>query len=342
MAGPDESSFRYAHWATPDPEWDKYKDFENPFAGLESPSVPAMREIMSKTPINFPYKRDEVTGVVISHQSIEARDGVELELRIYKRGDLNSDAVLFFVTHGGGWAMGDHNTEEAMNRLVAKRTNSVVVSVNYRLAPEFPFPFPVNDSFDALQWCRENAKSFGVDPNRVIVGGSSSGGNIAAALALKDRDEGIGAVFGQVLNIPDICHPAHFPRDKYEYSSPEQNKNGPIITMEAAHWLWDLYCPTAGADSYASPLLAESHKGLAPALIQVAGRDPGRDEGLAYSEGLKKAGVAVKTKVYPGLPHAFHLFPDLEDTMTYHNTVVDWINFLDKDMAKITKFDKRV
>ncbi|KAL4794081.1 alpha/beta hydrolase fold-domain-containing protein [Aspergillus venezuelensis] len=341
MTSIDESTFRYAHYATPDPEWDKYKDIESPFAGLESLSLPKMREILSEMPIPFPYERHEVAGVEISHRQIEARDGAELELRIYKHQDTKHDAVLFFVTHGGGWAMGDHNTEETVNQLVAKRSNSVVVSVNYRLAPEFPFPYAVNDSFDALQWCRENAKSLGIDYNRVIVGGSSSGGNIAAALALKDRDEGIGAVFGQVLNFPDTCHPAHFPRDKHEYYSPEQNKDAPVITTEAAHWLWDLYCPTCGADPYSSPLLAETHKGLAPALIQVAGRDPGRDEALAYSESLKRAGVAVKTKMYAGLPHAFHLFPDLEATMTFHNTVVDWINFLDKDMAKIIKFDKR-
>ncbi|KAL4926198.1 alpha/beta hydrolase [Aspergillus undulatus] len=340
MGATDETPFRYAHYATPDPEFDKYKDLETPFAGKQL-SIPAMRETMSQMPIHFPYEKHEVTGVAISHQEIRARDGAELELRIYRDESTGPDAVLFLVTHGGGWALGDHNTEEAMNRLVAKRTNSVVVSVNYRLAPEFPFPYAVNDSQDALQWCRENAKSLGIDPNRIIVGGSSSGGNIAAAIALKDRDEGIGAVIGQVLNIPDTCHPAHFPRDKYEYHSPEQNKDAPIITTEAAHWFWDLYCPTTGAHPYASPLLAESHKGLAPALIQVAGRDQGRDEALAYSEALKQAGIPVKTKIYPGLPHAFYLFPDLEATMTYFNTIVDWVNFLDKDMAKITKFDKR-
>ncbi|KAL4780074.1 alpha/beta hydrolase fold-domain-containing protein [Aspergillus varians] len=325
-------SLRYAHYATPDPDFDKYKDIESPFAGNEDISVSAMREVLFNMPVSFPYDTMEVVSVVISHRKIKARDNAELEPRIYRDKDAGSNAVLFFVTHG--WALGDH-AAEAMNRLIAKKTDSVVVSVNYRLAPGYPFPYAVNDSLDALQWCRKNAEALGIDSDRVIVGGSSSGGNIAAALALKDRDEGTGAVFGQVLNIPDICHPAHFPKDKCEYYRPEQNKDAPVITTEAAQWFWSLCCSSAGQDAYVSPLLAKSHK-----VVQIAGRDPGRDEVLAYTEALKKAGVPVKTKVYPGLPHAFHLFPDLEATPTFYNTVVDWINFLDKDMSKITKFDR--
>ncbi|KAL5338156.1 alpha/beta hydrolase fold-domain-containing protein [Aspergillus crustosus] len=334
-------TYKYAHYAIPDPDFDKYKDDESLSPLLSEISVSEIRANVSGKPLFFPYERSEVASVEISHQHITIRDGAEIELRIYKNREIEESAILFFVAHGGGWVLGDHDTEEAMNRLVAKRTSSVVVSVNYRLAPEYPFPYAINDSWDALQWCRNNAHSLGVDANRVIVGGSSSGGNIAAALALKDRDDGIGAVFGQVLNIPDICHPAHFPTDKYEYYSPEQNKDAPILTTKAAHWLWDLYCPDDGANPYASPLLAESHEELSPALVQVAGRDPIRDDGLAYSEALKAAGVPVKTKVYPGLPHAFHLFPELEDTTVYYDTVVNWINYLDKDMAKINKFDKK-
>ncbi|KAL3486462.1 Alpha/Beta hydrolase protein [Aspergillus germanicus] len=322
-----------ARYAIPDPDFDKYKDMENPFTGADGLSVSAMREIFSQMPVSFPYAEKAAANVRVRHQQITARDGAELDLRIYKDAHVVGKAILFFVTHGGGWVLGDHNVEEGMNRLVAKKTNSVVVSVNYRLAPEFPFPYAVNDSFDALQWCRQNADALGIDANRVIVGGSSSGGNIATALALKDRDEGINSILGQVLNFPDTCHPAYFPKDKYMYSSPEQNKDASVHRLHSLSS--DQYCPNNGADPYASPLLATSHRGLAPALIQVAGLDPVRDDGLAYSEALKAAGVPVKTKVYPGLPHAFYLFPDLQETPTYFNTIVDWINFLDKDLAKI-------
>ncbi|KAL3471490.1 alpha/beta hydrolase fold-domain-containing protein [Aspergillus californicus] len=338
---PADRPFRYAGYAIPDPDFDKYNELENPFAAEDGLSVSRMREVASNLPVSFPYNESSVSSVAITHRLIKARDGADLELRIYKNKECPSNAILFFVTHGGGWVLGDHDAEEAMNRLVAKRTDSVVVSVDYRLAPEYPYPSAVNDSFDALRWCRGNAETLGVDANRVIVGGSSSGGNIAAALALKDRDDGINAVVGQVLNMPNTCHPNYFPKDQYEYYSPEQNKDAPIMTTEAAHWFWDLYCPEAGAEPDASPLLAKSHKGLAPALVQVAGRDPVRDDGLAYSEALKKAGALVKTKIYPGLPHAFYVFPDLEATPTYFNTIVEWINFLDRDLSKIMKFDER-
>ncbi|KAE8376926.1 alpha/beta hydrolase fold-domain-containing protein [Aspergillus bertholletiae] len=322
-----QQPLRYAHYSTPDPDFDKYKDMPNPFAEVDTLSAVEMRAIMSGLPVTFPYDEAITESVEISHRTITARDGAELELRIYKDTAVShsTNSTLFFVTHGGGWVLGDHQAEEAMNRLVAKKTNSVVVSVNYRLAPEYQYPYAINDSFDAMQWCRQNADDTGINPNKIIVGGSSSGGNIAAVLALKDRDEGTGAVIGQILNVPDICHPAHFPRDKYEYNSPEQNKDAPVMSTQTAHWFWEQYCPTAGADPYASPLLAHSLTGLAPALIQVAGQDPIRDEALAYGKTLESAGVPVQTKVYAGLPHAFHIFPDLKATTTFYDTIIEWI-----------------
>ncbi|KAE8361109.1 alpha/beta hydrolase fold-domain-containing protein [Aspergillus caelatus] len=323
-----ERSLRYAHYSTPDPDFDKYKDMPSPFAEMKTLSAVDMRAIMAQVPVMFPYDEAITESVEISHRTMTARDGAELELRIYKNRDVGQKSTLFFVAHGGGWVLGDHQAEEPMNRLVAKKTNSVVVSVNYRLAPEYQFPYAVNDCFDAMQWCRQNADTLGINPMKIIVGGSSSGGNIAAVLALKDRDEGIGAVIGQVLNIPDICHPAHFPKDKYEYNSPEQNRNAPVMPTHAAHWFWEQYCPTAGANPYASPLLSHSLEGLPPALIQVAGQDPIRDEGLAYCEALEEAGVPVQRKIYAGLPHAFHLFPDLKATTEFYDTIIEWIRTL--------------
>ncbi|KAE8386314.1 alpha/beta hydrolase fold-domain-containing protein [Aspergillus alliaceus] len=326
----NEKPLRYAHYSVPDPDFAKYKAMPNPFAELDTLSPAGMREIMSHMPVTFPYDEAIVSSVEVNHRTIKVRDGAEIKVGIYKDKDVGPNATLFFGVHGGGWVLGDYQSERPMHLLVAKKTKSVVVGVNYRLAPEYQFPHPVNDCFDALQWCRENADTLGINPNRIIVGGGSSGGNIAAALAQKDRDEGIGAVIGQVLNIPDICHPAHFPKDKYEYSSPEQNKDAPIMPTHAAHWFWEQYCPTAGVDPYASPILAKSLEGLPPALVQVAGLDPIRDEGLAYCEALEDAGVPVQRKVYPGLPHAFYLFPDLKATSVFYDTVVDWIIALEK------------
>lgn len=129
----NEATYRYAHYAIPNPDFDKCKDMENPFANSEGLSVPAMCEIMAHMPVTFPRDERDFPSVAIRHQTIRARDDAELNLRIYKDKDVGKDPVLLFVAHGGGWILGDHNAEEAMNRLVAEKTNSVVVRANYRL-----------------------------------------------------------------------------------------------------------------------------------------------------------------------------------------------------------------
>ncbi|KAB8265411.1 alpha/beta hydrolase fold-domain-containing protein [Aspergillus pseudonomiae] len=277
-----EQPLRYVHYSIPDADFDKYKEMPSPFAEMNTLSAVEMREIMSQLPVTFPYDESITESIEISHRNITARDGVELELRIYKDNTVGQNSTLFFVAHGGDMK------------------------------------------------CRDNADTLGINPKKVIVGGSSSGGNIAAVLAMKDRYEGIGAVIGQVLNVHDICHPAHFPKDKYEYHSPEQNKDAPVMPTHATHWFSEQYCPTAGAEPYASPLLAHSFTGLGRALIQVVGQDPIRDEGLVYGEALEKAGVPVHTKVYAGLPHAFDLFPDLKATAAFYDTIIEWITTFQK------------
>ena len=129
----NEATYRYAHYSIPNPDFDKYKDMENPFANSEGLSVPAMCEIMAHMPVTFPYEERDFASVAVGHQTIRARDDAELSLRIYKDKGAGNDAVLFFVAHGGGWILGDHYAEETMKRLVAGKTNSVVVRANYRL-----------------------------------------------------------------------------------------------------------------------------------------------------------------------------------------------------------------
>ncbi len=129
----NEATYRYANSAIPNPDFDKCTDMENPFANSEGLSVPAMCEVMGQMPVTFPYEERDFASVAIRHQTIRARDDAELNLRIYKDKDVGKDPVLLFVAHGGGWILGDHNAEETMNRLVAEKTNSVVVRANYRL-----------------------------------------------------------------------------------------------------------------------------------------------------------------------------------------------------------------
>ncbi|RFU28432.1 hypothetical protein B7463_g7921, partial [Scytalidium lignicola] len=263
--------------------------------------------------------------IQITHQLIPVRDGNKIEIRVYKPIEPEPEALLFLNSHGGGWSVGSHNVEEGQNRNVAAKTKSVVVSVDYRMAPEYKFPYSINDCYDALLWCKENALTLGINPDRIIVSGGSAGGNIAAVLAQMTRNEKVSGVLGQVLNIPVTCHPKHFPADKYEYGSYQQNKDSSIVDAPKMDWFWDQYLPEATAEVYASPLLEENLKGLPPALVQVAGMDPLRDEGLAYAEALKAAGVPVTLKIYPGLPHGFYMIPHLKQSVEYIQSVVDFV-----------------
>lgn len=158
--------------------------------------------------------------------------------------------------------------EEAMNRYVAARTPCIVVSVDYRMAPEFRFPYAVNDSFDVLHWCRDNAQTLDIDKNRIILGGGSAGGNLAAVMAQMARDEGLSGIIGQVLGIPVTCHPKFFPTGDYEYESYKQNAEAPMLPGHTMMWFWDHYAPPAEVkpDPRHSPLLGKL-EGLPPARM---------------------------------------------------------------------------
>ncbi|KAI9693502.1 MAG: hypothetical protein M1820_009238, partial [Bogoriella megaspora] len=198
-------------------------------------------------------------------------------------------------------------------------------------APEHKYPGPLNDCFEALQWCMKYAATLGIDSKRIILGGSSSGGNLTAALAQKVRDEGIEGVIGQAINIPVTCNFAYYPNDKYELNSHVQNADAPMMTTRVIQTFWDNYLqhPGQGKEPYASPLLATSFKGLPPALIQVAGLDPLRDEGLAYAEALRADGVSVRLQTYQGLPHGFSLIPGLKKRLDTTKNTLQWIQDLE-------------
>ncbi|KAK6382268.1 hypothetical protein LTS17_004155 [Exophiala oligosperma] len=260
-------------------------------------------------------------------------DGTLLEIQIYSPKDADDKILpLMYVMHGGGWTIGSHSVEEGVNRNVCVRNQMRVISVDYRMAPEFRFPYAVNDSWDVLIWCQKNAEKLKIDPNRIILGGSSAGGNLgsyssqAAIMAQRARDEGFKGIIGQVLNIPATCHPDLFPKEKYNHTSWKENFHAPIVDYPKLIWYWDQYLPNVTRDVRHSPLLADSFKGLPPALIQVAGMDTLRDDGLAYGEALKDAGVDTTVKLYPGVPHGFSFIPQLSKTAEYEDSIVDWIS----------------
>ena len=271
------------------------------------------------------YKPSE--GFETSHRTILASDGTETEIRVY-RPQLSANQVLplLFVLHGGGWVVGGHDSENAMNRAICVRNKVAVLSVDYRRAPEHKYPTALNDSYEAYHWILRNASELCIDRERILLGGTSSGANLIAGLVLKLRDEnGLHGIIGQMLNIPALCHPHFFPNERYELASYEQNADAPTINGRNMRWFWDQYYPNAEPDPFASPLLAGSLSGIPPTLIQVAGLDPLRDEGIAYAEALEKSGVSTKLKLYPGLPHGFVLAIKLDIVTKYYSSMVEWV-----------------
>ncbi|KAG6354232.1 hypothetical protein INS49_004836 [Diaporthe citri] len=173
---------------------------------------------------------DRYRDVTTQLMYFTTRDGHKAELKIYKSPNVEPNAVLMYRMHGGAWCVGRHEVDGAENVYAATNKNIVVVSVDYRLAPEHPFPCPLNDSYDGLLWCKENATLLGVDPERIILSGSSAGANLATALAIECRDNGVTGVIAQVLHFPATCHPKFFPKDTYEFGSYIQNCENPVLS----------------------------------------------------------------------------------------------------------------
>ncbi|KAI2604450.1 alpha/beta-hydrolase [Hypoxylon fragiforme] len=262
---------------------------------------------------------DRYRDVTTELLQFPARDGQLVELKVYKSPQVKPNATLMYRMHGGGHAIGGHETDGAENVYAATNPNIVVVSIRYRLAPEFPFPLQGNDCIDGLVWCKKNAKTLGVDPEKIIVAGSSAGANLAAVLAIMARDQGITGIVAQVLHFPTTCHPKFFPWDKYEYGSWIQNMDNCVLTASMMDAFYEAYIPDPKPDHRHSPLLAESLAKLPPALIQIAGFDILRDEAFAYADALRAAGVEVTIYSYKGLPHCFpSVIPTLPQTATFY------------------------
>jgi acetyl esterase len=213
--------------------------------------------------------------------------------------------VIVFL-HGGGWAFGSIGTHDSTAREVCHRAGALVLSVDYRLSPEHPFPAGLDDCVAAYRWTLEHAAELGGDPSRMALLGDSAGGNLAAATALRLRDEGVPQPLLQVLVYPVTDAGCATP-------SMEANAEGYFLTRSAMGWLWSLYLadPAHADDGYAAPLRAADVSGLAPALVVTAEYDPLRDEGEAYGRRLEEAGVPVTVSRYDGAIHGFFSMLDI-------------------------------
>ncbi len=216
-------------------------------------------------------------------------------------------ALVFF--HGGGWVIGDLDTHDVVCRQLAIGARCVVFSIDYRLAPEEPFPAGVEDCFFATRYIHSNAEKLSVDPARIALGGDSAGGNLAAVVALMARDAG-----GPPLAYQLLIYPATDQRCRF--ASHERNGRGYLLTKDAIGFFRSAYLPNAKdySDWRASPLLAQSHGGLPPAFVLTAGYDPLLDEGRAYAERLASSGVETAYREYSDMVHGFVLFGGVVDT----------------------------
>lgn len=232
----------------------------------------------------------------------------ELPLRIYTpQGQAPFPVLVFF--HGGGWTTGDLDTMDTPLRALTNRAGCVVVSVDYRLAPEHKFPAAVEDAYTATRWVAENASVVQGDPTRIAVGGDSSGGNLAAAVALMARDRREPSLIYQLLVCPVTNH-------DFSTLSYQENGDGYLLTKNSMVWFWNQYLKDEkdGHNPYASPLQAQDFSGLPPALVITAEYDPLRDEGEAYAAQLQLSGVSAVTKRYDGMIHGFFEMAALLDT----------------------------
>ncbi|OYT71360.1 MAG: lipase [Chloracidobacterium sp. CP2_5A] len=230
-----------------------------------------------------------------------------LLVRIYAPESEQPLPVTVYL-HGGGFVVGNLDSHDNICRALANRTPTIVVSVDYRLAPEHPFPAAPIDAFDALQWAIAQAEELGGDPARVAVAGDSAGANLAtvATLMARNRKSRLPAFQLLVYPVTDATH---------SQPSYEENGEGYFLTKDAMQWFRERYIP-ADQDKrhpYISPLFEKDLAGLPPAHIIVAEYDPLRDEGTAYARRLEAAGVEVSVSHYAGMVHGFFSLPALFD-----------------------------
>lgn len=284
------------------------------------PLHPQVVAIMDKlATLNLP-PNTEVTPEVARKNSLISRAAIEIEkepvgkiedrtipgpagdipIRIYSPNS-GSNHPLIMLFHGGGWVIGDLDTEDAVCRGLCCRVGAVVVSVDYRLAPETPYPGAVDDCYAATQWAIDHASELGIDPARVATSGTSAGGNLSGAVAMMARDRKGPSITHQVLFCPVID--ADFDRPSYISNATDYG-----LTRDGMIWFWDHYTGD-GKDRfkpYASLIRADDLSGLPDATVIAAEYDPLVDEAVAYADALKAARVKATCTVYEGMTHGFN------------------------------------
>lgn len=239
----------------------------------------------------------------VRDELIPVSNNEQIKIRIYKPSNTDDHAILMFF-HGGGFVAGDIESHDLNCRRLAKQNNCVVVSVDYRLAPEYPFPIPGEDCYAATVWAVENAASLGADQNKIAVMGDSAGGTLATVVAMMARDMGGPKIACQILIYPstDATLSMH---------SINQLAKRYFLTKEMMEWFVKHYCGNEKdlKQAYLSPLFAGNLENMPPALIITCEYDPLKDDGEAYAKRLGEAGNKVTFTEYKGMTHVFFQMP---------------------------------
>lgn len=307
------------------------------------PVIPALRQLLDSMPSGAPIDLTDAPAVrrgglegsnalaaLVAPEPLEVGsvhtaqvpvDGGEILVRIYQPATPGPHPLHVFY-HGGGWIAG--TIEETFVDIVCRERTAlagyVTATVEYRLAPEHKFPIPLEDSYTALLWIVEHAADYDADPERLTIGGGSAGGNLAAAITLKARDEQGPAITFQVLEVPAVDLTMGSPSvGKYSGGEYPLAKAELDLCLEAY-----LRSPVDATDPYASPLLAEDHTGLPPALIISSEFDPLCDDGSRYAQRLEEAGVPVTFVLGEGQVHGSSQFTKLlPESAAWRDQVID-------------------
>lgn len=251
---------------------------------------------------------------------VPAPDGGSFTVRVLiPEGDIRALVVYY---HGGGWVIGNIDESDNLTRTLANGLHAAVVNVDYRLAPEHPYPAAADDAWTALQWANEHMAEIAGGPVPLVVMGDSAGGNLSAVVAQKARDAGGPEVASQVLIYPVTDADL----DNGSYTDPE---NQLLLSRESMVWFWDHYAPDPQSrlNPDASPIRAADLTDLAPAIVLTAEHDPLREEGEAYAERLRAAGVPVELRRFGGQMHGFftmvNILPGSADGIAYVTEQLD-------------------